>query len=179
MIDMAIHLSVLIFMALLFAASGFHKITNLTKFEKVVEGYGIISGPIVSRTSVFVPLVELATATLLVLHSFAALGAFLAMAMFAFYMLMIGLALKSGNAGADCGCGWGNSGKSTPLSMSLIYRNIVLFLIAGLLLLPVELRPVEWLDWLTAFLFSIAGLLLFQSYEAYVSVSELQKESAR
>ncbi len=179
MIDLGIQFSVAVFLALFFAGSGFHKFTHRSDFKTALAGYNIVSGVPLKFIAFIMPIIEILTAVLVLIPELRVLGGGFAVILFSFYGLMIVIALMRGQAGVDCGCSWGNSERSTPLTAALVYRNIILSLIAGITLIEAQAREIFWLDWITAVMTAVAAILIYQAFEAYNSVVEFQKEHSR
>ena len=82
--------------------------------------------------------------------------------MFLVYGLAIAVNLLRGRLHISCGCGLGNSsGDNQPLSWLLVFRNILLMVMAIVPMLPATGRTLAPFDWFTLVLALLAAALLY------------------
>jgi hypothetical protein len=135
-------------LALLFVVAALHKLRDRDAFRATLDAYALLPAAATAPLARAVPLVELATAILLVAPRAATAGAVLAVLLLAVYALAMGVNLLRGRRDLDCGCmGPGARSKVGP---ELVVRN--LFLIAAALVAgfaPVHARALVWVDFVT------------------------------
>jgi len=147
MLDPAIGGLLLGSVVLLFATAAGHKLRDLQHFAAVFAGYQIAS--FVSRRGLvwLIPAVELLLAIGLLLPATRALAAALAAAVLLGYAAAIAINLHAGRRLVDCGCGAPDQRR--PIAGWMVWRNVLLALLASLLLLPWTARPLQWTDAIT------------------------------
>ena len=147
MIDPLIGQLLALAFALLFAASAWHKLTDLARLRGVLAGFAIVPPVLELPVAWAISLVEagLAIAWLLNLQTrFTALATAVLMAV---YALAIGLNLLRGRVHIDCGCSIGSAkGSGQQLSWHLLLRNGVLVLAALVAALPTSSRELSLAD---------------------------------
>jgi len=147
MIDPVIELSLRFALALLFAASAWHKVSDRSHFRATVSSYRLLPSWVVAPFTALLPIVEASIALGLLLpptRQAAAVGA--AMLLFV-YAGAIGMNLARGRREIDCGC-FASSAR-VPLSNWLVARNAILIVAVFMLVVPVRPRTLIWIDLLT------------------------------
>lgn len=108
-----------------------HKLTNRLEFSGIVAQYRLVPRGTENLVAALTALLEIVAALCLL---FAPLvGAALAAGLLLGYALAMGVNLQRGRRHIDCGCG----GDSTPLSLSLVGRNLAMVGLLGCIGLPV------------------------------------------
>lgn len=157
-IDPVIAWTLRLALALLFSAAAWHKLRDLGRFEGTLRAYALLPAPATRLFSRTLPGAEIAIAIMLV-HPASHLGGIAAASLLLVYTAAIGINLARGRRAIDCGCFASSS--ATPLSNALVARNVALIAAACALLLPVSLRPLVWVDWLTLLTALFASSLLW------------------
>ena len=155
-------------LALLLLSAARHKLTEPARFGAALAGYGLLPERALPASVWLLAACELAIGAALLVPGAGALAALAAAALLALYAGAMGAALASGRRGIECGCG-GPAG-DRPLGPALVARNAVLGVAALAASLPVEPRPLVWIDALTlagavaaaGFVFAAAELSLDQ-----------------
>lgn len=127
----------------LFSVGAIHKLLRFGAFHGTLKAYRLIPDRLVSVSAGVVILVEIGTASLLLL-GIVKPGAILAIGLLTTYAGAIGVNLLRGRTQIDCGCHFGEG--SGHISSALVVRNGMLSALAALLLLPIAARPWTWLD---------------------------------
>ena len=117
-------------LALVFALSAWHKLSDFPRFKASLGAYRLFPESFVGLVAPFVIFLELAAIVELLLPLGA--GSWLAFALLCLYTLAITVNLLRGSRQIDCGCG----DRPTPLSGWLLLRNATLLLLALVLALP-------------------------------------------
>lgn len=155
--DLALHWVLRLGLALVFGVSALAKLRNLGEFRLALRAYGLLPLVLEGVTAFLVPALELVAVGLL-LGPKVVWGASLLIVLLFIFSGAILIGLQRGGQ-FDCGClgGW----VKEPLTPGLLLRNTALALLAGFLLFPPLVRPLELFD-LATILFG--GLLLFLMY---------------
>ncbi|WP_293900641.1 MauE/DoxX family redox-associated membrane protein [Phenylobacterium sp.] len=124
------------FVALLLLRAALHKAGDGDGFEGVLADYGLVPEPILKPLRATLPGLEIAAAVALSASPLRVLGVGLAGGLLLAYGAAMAAALRQGRTEIDCGCG----GPPTPLSWSLVARNLVL----AAALVPAGLGLGEW-----------------------------------
>ena len=152
-LDPAIGLLLVAVVALLFGSAAIHKLRDLRRFEEIFAAYGVASAISRWRLAWLVPVLELGTALGLlsdVTRPYAAaLGALLLVS----YALAIGINLRRGRRDLACGCG--GPDERRPIAPWMVWRNVLIALVALSALAPWSARPLGLTDAVTV----VFGLL--------------------
>jgi hypothetical protein len=146
-VDVVIAWSLRLGLALLFLTAASHKLADRPRFEAAVRGYELLPTHASLFLSWLLPLVETAIAGGLLHPATRRSAAVAASALLLLYTGAIAINLARGRRRIDCGCL--SSRAVTPLNAGLVARNLGLVAAACVLLLPVQTRPLVWIDGLT------------------------------
>lgn len=157
--------------ALVFAAGSAEKLRDVPAFHGVLLSYELVPPRLLRPLAWTVPLLEVASALLLVVPASRAAGATLGLAVLGLVTAGVTVNLLRGRT--DLGCGCGGLEDEQTLSWALVARNGVLaaFLASGLL--APSARPLAGLDYLTI----CAGSVVL--YGLYVGVNQLLANQPR
>jgi Methylamine utilisation protein MauE len=148
--------------ALLFASAALHKLLDLGGFTAAFRAYEVVP-PALAQLSWLVPLLELAVAAALLLagsrNGAAATGAVLLLA----YAAAMVVNLGRGRRDLDCGCG--GPRQRRPIGAWMVWRNLALAALLGVLLLPWAQRVLGPMDALTIGAGTAVAALLYMSLD--------------
>jgi hypothetical protein len=134
-------------LGLLFLSAAAHKLRDRAAFRATLSEYRLLpEGSIGAAVGLLIAL-ELAAALALLVPAGAWPGVALAAGLLAAYTAAIAVNLARGRRDLDCGCL--GAALRQPIGSGVIVRNGVLLFAALLCLLPVERRPLSWLDGVT------------------------------
>ncbi|MCG8295263.1 hypothetical protein JYG34_12350 [Pseudomonas entomophila] len=160
--DPLVHVASVGGLTLLLGAAALHKLHEPQAFAAVLQRYAQVLGrwcaaPVWPH---LLPVLDVLACAGLLLSLWWPLAALPAVALLVLYAGVLAAAAGEGSALEDCGCHFG--GRRQPPSRALVWRNLLLALAAGNLLMPMSERPLTWLDGCTlVFAFvSIAALYL-------------------
>jgi Methylamine utilisation protein MauE len=139
---------------LLFGAA-VHKWRNPEQFSAVLATYDILPDRFAPAVRRGIPLLEASLAIGLLIPSTRPYSALLTSVLLLAYAAAMGWTLVQGQRVADCGCGLGNV--SQRVSAALVWRNLVLALLAGNLLLTPSVRDITAYDWGAILFSTLAG----------------------
>ncbi|HUI58690.1 MAG TPA: MauE/DoxX family redox-associated membrane protein [Steroidobacteraceae bacterium] len=146
-VDPAIAALILACNSLLFAGAAVHKLRDLRRFDEIFRAYGLLPWFARLHGSRLVPLIEAGVAAALLVPATrtvaAAVGAILLLA----YACAIGVNLRRGRRDLACGCGGPDDRR--PIAGWMIWRNILLALLLGVVTLPWSARSLEPTDGIT------------------------------
>lgn len=170
MLDPLIFRLITMLFALLLITAGAHKLGHLPRFQGILKNYQILPEHLVSIVSRLVPFVEILLGLGWVFTWQIDLVSALTAALLAAYALAMGLNLLRGRTYIDCGCGFAASKQSgenvgmQQLSIWLVYRNLLLIVLALMANIGTTARAFAVLDY-----FSIiaATLALVFAYTAF------------
>lgn len=174
--DPLIHLFSALGLALLLGLGGQGKLRDRQGFALVLEGYGQALGqwlPAALRgvLLLLLPALELLAAVGLLCSPWLGWSAIPAALLLGGYALVLAASLGRVE---DCGCHLG--ARRQPPAAALVWRNLLLVLMAFNLLLPMTDRPLQWLDALTLGLALMAGVAIYQLAHVLISNHALLKE---
>jgi len=156
-VDLVIAWALRVGLALLFVGAAWHKLSDRARFEAAIRAYALLPTRGSAPASWILPAVEGAIALALLVPPWQRYAAGAAVALLLLYTAAIAVNLARGRRRIDCGCF--SSRSATPISGTLVARNGALIAAACLLLLPVRMRPLVWVDALTL-ITALATLLL-------------------
>jgi uncharacterized membrane protein YphA (DoxX/SURF4 family) len=119
----AIALGIRASLGLIFVVAGAAKLTAPNRFARAIGAYGLLPRRAIPVLARALPLLEIATGTLLLARPAAGLAALAAAALLAGFAVAVALNLARGRR-FDCGCA-GLSGSRT-ISWTLVARNVLL-----------------------------------------------------
>lgn len=146
----------------LFASSLAHKVANFTEFQGTTAAYfrGMLSpGTAIFAISLMVIVGEAIAAAVCIAPVDRALRAGAIAGILLLYAVAMGVNLLRGNTLLDCGCNWGKL--LQPVTYVLVWRNLLLSLVALLLALPEGQRPMLALDAATVAAGTVLAALLY------------------
>lgn len=114
-------------LALVFARSVTHKLTEFSFFSATVSEYRLLPRAIVGPTAIALAVAEGFTIALLIIPGTRAVGAMVAAGLLSLYAVAMAINLRRGRYRIDCGCG----GPGQMISWSLVMRNSVLTALAA------------------------------------------------
>jgi uncharacterized membrane protein YphA (DoxX/SURF4 family) len=151
-------------LAVLWGASGAHKLRDAEGFAGALAAYELLPQRAVDLVARAVPLIEITVAIGLLLPVSRQAAALVSTLLLCVYALAIAINLWRGRRELDCGC-FGFRRRST-ISMTLLWRNAVLVLAslaAGFL--PRRVRALDWMDLFTVAVGVTAAALLYAAAE--------------
>jgi len=131
-------------LALLFGIGSAHKLRDQPGFTAVLESFGLLPAVLLTKVAVLIPLLELACAIGLLLPSLRSSAGLIAAALLLLYAAAMALSLLQGRRIADCGCQFGE--QQQAVSTPLVWRNLLLALLASSLLLSPSNRVMGLYD---------------------------------
>ena len=147
-----------LFLAAVFARTALHKFCDLSRFHGDLDAYGLTPTSLTSVIALGLCATEVMTVLMLILLPLRMAGACLAAVLLSLYGSAMAINILRGNTNIDCGCG----GPSQTLHWGLVYRNMVLALIAFPAMLSVSATG------LFASLAAVGGaLIVFLVFAAY------------
>lgn len=146
-------------LALLFLVAATHKLRALAAFRAQLSAYRLLPGLFERPVALAIALLELLTATGLLLPRFQTWAALLAVALLLVYTLAIAVNLLRGRRDLDCGCAGPRSAQG--LSSGLLIRNLGLLLAAWYAARPVPAPQLGLVDSLLLAALVSSGILLY------------------
>ena len=147
MIDPVIDLTLRAVLSLLFAAAAWHKVSDRPRFAASLEAYALVPARLVLSISWLLPALECFVAIGLLYAPTREPAATASMALLTLYTGAIAANLARGQREIDCGCF--ASSVRVPLTPWLVVRNLGLIGAAALLVAPVRVRAILWVDQFT------------------------------
>jgi len=167
MIDPVLVRAISLAFAALFMLAAWHKLREPEQFRESVRNYQLVPGFIVPVISMALPVLELMLGVAWLSAVRLDLAAYGSVALLALYAISMGINLMRGRIYIGCGCGMTTTSAQQPLSLSLIFRNLLLMSAALLTTAPAAARTFGFIDYLTLSMALIATTLL------YIAASEL------
>ena len=146
-------------LSLLFALAGWHKWRDRAGFVAVLHNYAVLPERLVAAFAVLLPGFELVLAAGLLLPSLRLPAALLAAALLLGYAAVMALTLLQGRRIADCGCEVGVQRQA--VSAALVWRNLLLALLALNLLQAPSGREPGLFDWLVTGAVLLCGCVFY------------------
>jgi len=133
--------------AVLFASAALHKLRDLARFDEVFSAYGMMPAFSRLRTSRVVPLLEMAVAAGIASNFTRPYAAALAIILLSAYAAAIAVNLRRGRRDLACGCG--GPDERRPIAAWMVWRNILIALVAATALAPWTDRSLTMTDGVT------------------------------
>jgi uncharacterized membrane protein YphA (DoxX/SURF4 family) len=149
--------------ALLFASASLHKLLDLEHFAEVFRAYEVLP-PALARLSFLVPFLELTVGAALLAGPSRTGAAAAGIALLLTYAVAIGINLARGRRDLACGCGGPND--RAPIAAWMVWRNLILAALLGVMLLPWSTRPMGAADALTIGAGTAVAALLYISLDS-------------
>ena len=174
MIDPLLIRTISLGFALLFLIAAAHKFSNRSYFRASFEAYEIVPASLSGLVTKIIPPLELLLAV-----GWLALGLFaiefelvtiLSIGLLMSYALAIGVNLKRGRNHIDCGCSFSSNEASNPdsgsqqISSGLLYRNLMLVVMAIACTIPVSDRSLQLIDFFGLLFSAVSLTLLYGTY---------------
>jgi hypothetical protein len=160
-VDPAIAWIVALGVAAIFISSAALKLREIDIFESAVDNYRILPEFLVKPFAYVLPFIELVAAIAMIPPATRFAGSSALMVLIALFTTAIVINLARGRLDVDCGC-FGPAIKQ-KLSWWLVARNVALMAVIAVSLMPVGIRPIEFLDWCTIGMGLVALLLIYLS----------------
>lgn len=154
-------------LAVLLASASLHKLVHRAEFRRSLTAYELVPDQMVPVLALGLPMLELASAAMLLIDPWRVLGGVLGAAMFAVYALAMSINLLRGRRDLACGCGWGvSSAEAEPrVSFGLVARNLVLIALALMLASVQADRPANGIDLLNGAFSGVVLVLLWATVD--------------
>ncbi|KGE67609.1 MULTISPECIES: MauE/DoxX family redox-associated membrane protein [Pseudomonas] len=157
--DPLVHLASSLGLAALLGGAALHKLRDRQHFTQVLSNYRLLPTRLTGMLALALPLLELLAAVGLLLSTWQPLAAGLAAGLLALYAGVLAVSVRRGTPIDDCGCHFG-SRRQAP-SAALVWRNVLLTLLALNLTVPMLARPLNWFDVVTLGFALLAGASLY------------------
>ncbi len=157
--DPLVHLVSSLGLAALLTSAALPKLRDRAGFNQVLRNYRLLPERVLSPLALAVPLLELLAAAGLLLSLWQPLAAGLAAVLLLLYAGVLAISVRRGTPLADCGCHFGS--RTQAPSAALVWRNLLLALLALNLTLPMQPRPLIWFDGITLGFALLTGALLY------------------
>jgi hypothetical protein len=168
--------------ALLFLIGAVHKFSNREHFRASFEAYEIIPTSLSALVARIIPPLELLLGVgWLVFGLFAIefkLVTFFSVGLLVSYALAIGINLKRGRNYIDCGCTFSSSNTSNAdsgsqqISLGLVYRNLLLIIMAAVCTIPASDRSLQLVDVFGLFFSVVALILLYGTFNQILTTRD-------
>lgn len=161
MIDPLISTIVQYGFSMLFLTSAWHKLSDLQRFILIIEDYQLLTVLPSNFLAILLILIEFLIGTAWFFGYNLAIIGYCSIALLSLYAGAITINLLRGRIYIDCGCSFYNSsGGDSLLSPLLVFRNVILILLAALPILSSENRSLVIFDYVIIFcsLLSIISL---------------------
>ncbi len=146
-------------LAILLAGTALHKLRLPDDFGRVLVSYDVFPGFLVTPLKRLVPVSELLLALALFIPATHQLAALLITGLLLSYAGVMARTLSSGKQVADCGCSVGST--RHQVSPMLVWRNLILALIALNLARSSALRPLGYADVAAIGLLTLIGCTFY------------------
>ena len=144
MLDPALELTLRGSLGLLLAVAAVHKLRGFSEFRASLADSRLVPAGLVTPSAAALVAVELGLVAALLLPGLRAYGALGAAALLCVYAAAMAINLARGRRHIDCGC-LGPAARSS-LSEWLVLRNLLVGAAALACLLPIDVRPLVWID---------------------------------
>jgi uncharacterized membrane protein YphA (DoxX/SURF4 family) len=138
-LDPAIGTLMLASLALLFLSAAAHKLRNLERFDEIFSAYGLMPAALVAvnsrpRLSLLVPVLEIMVAAGLAVNVYRPYAAALGIALLSAYAAAIAVNLARGHRDLACGCG--GPDERRPIAAWMVWRNLIVAVVAVAAFVP-------------------------------------------
>jgi Methylamine utilisation protein MauE len=133
--------------ALLFGAAAVHKLRDLRRFDEIFAAYGLLSFVARLRLSRLVPILETLTAAGLLFSASRSAAAGVGIVLLVVYAAAITINLLRGRRDLACGCGGPDDRR--PIAAWMVWRNLGIAALLGILMLPWSSRSLALTDVVT------------------------------
>ncbi len=141
-LDPLLHVAAAGFIVVVLARAIVDKLLDFAVYAATLADYRLLPAAVVPVAAAGLMAAEMLAIVLLLVPQSCAVGAMLAIGLFALYGLAMALALFAGRSEIECGCG----GEGQLVSWGLVVRNGVLIAVSAALLLPMTGRALGSLD---------------------------------
>ena len=148
--------------ALLFASAALHKLRDRQRFAEAFRAYEVLP-PVAANVALMVPLLELTVAAGMLAAASRAGASATGAALLLGYACAITINLRRGRRDLACGCGGPEDRR--PIAAWMVWRNLVLAGLLGVMLLPWAPRAVQPTDALTIGAGTAVVALLYMSVD--------------
>ena len=145
--------------ALLFASAAIHKLRDLRRFDEIFAAYGLIPLPASWHLSWGVPMLEALAAVGLLLGPVRKTAASIGIALLLAYAAAIAVNLSRGRRDLACGCG--GPDERRPIAVWMVWRNILIASVLGVVMLPSNSRSLGATDAVTIGCGAVACALVY------------------
>jgi len=147
----------------LFATTLAHKAFDFASFRSTVAAYlrgsPLATAPIVLVGSIAIMLGEAVVVTACAAPVDHAVRAGVTSGMLLLYAAAMGVNLLRGNTLLDCGCNWGSLRQA--VGYPLVWRNLLMALVALAMAIPVSTRPLQAIDVITVAAGTVLATLVY------------------
>lgn len=147
MIDPVLSLASSIFVGGLFTAAGLHKLRDPVRFRATLKAYRVLPAATLGVVAPSIGLVEIVAgvSAAIVGTPLRSAGLVACLLLLCAYAGLILFSIARGNRFIDCGC-LGFGARRPGLTAAMALRNLAVAVMATAALLPVDSRPLVWLD---------------------------------
>lgn len=148
--------------ALLFASAALHKLRSPRRFAEVFRSYEVLP-PAAAPLAWLVPVLELTVGAGMLAAPWRTGASAAGAALLVCYACVIGVNLRRGRRDLACGCG--GPDERRPIAAWMVWRNLTLAALLGVLLLPWSARSMQAADALTVGAGTAVTALLYMSLD--------------
>jgi Methylamine utilisation protein MauE len=163
--DPALKWTLVVALATLFTASAAMKLSDLGAFAAAVENFRILPRTLAAPVAWTIPALEVLASAGLLFAATRGAASITILALLAIFSVAIAVNLARGRREIDCGC-FGPALRQT-LSGWLLVRNAILFAAAAVAMAPMQVRPLEIVDFGTI-VFGAATLIVLYASMNYL-----------
>ncbi len=131
-------------LAALLAGSALHQVATFHEWRTILGNYALVPTASTAALSVLIPAAELATAAALLAPRMRPGGCVAAAALLGLFAAAIWINIRRGRTRIDCGCFGSRRGQG--LALWMVWRNLLLLMVALLLFIPARSRPLGAFD---------------------------------
>ena len=161
-------------LALLLGAAALHKWRDRAGFARVLQSYGLLFRGLDKPLTLLLAVLELATAAALLLPAWRTPAAFMAACLLLLYAAVMALSLLQGRQIADCGCHVG--AQPQAVSTPLVWRNLLLVLLALNLLQTPGARVLGLFDGLVIGVLLLCGCVFYLLANTLIANQQTARE---
>ncbi len=179
-IDPVVQIGARVFLALLFLGAAFHKLRKPRATSAItsryLQGFGLPQSRLLAAGATAVLIAaELVAAGFCAFRPSGPAAAGLVAGLLALYALGMGVSIVRGIAPEDCGCSWAGAG-GQPAGWALVWRNVVLIVVALLLAPAATARPLEFADYAGGFALGIFAIAMSATVDVLMANHGLLRE---